>query len=43
MKQLALSLDSVTALAREVHEVKNGCTQVSESSDGLHLDRVHFF
>lgn len=40
VKELQLLLQGVTALLRHVHHVKNRRSQVSQSSDGLHLDGV---
>lgn len=40
-KRTHLSLDSVSTLLTQVHEVEDTTPQVSERGDTLHLDRVH--
>lgn len=40
VKKLQLLLQGVTALLRNVHDVKDRRSQVSQSRDGLHLDGV---
>jgi len=42
VEKLALSLDGVSTLLRNVHKVEDGGTQVGKGSDGLHLDRGKF-
>ena len=42
VEKLALSLDGVSTLLGDVHEVENGRSQMSERSDGLHLDGGEF-
>lgn len=38
-----LSLDGVTTLFTQVHKVHDGTSQVGQSGNRLHLDRVHLF
>lgn len=40
VEELQLFLQGVTALLRNVHDVKNRRPEVSQSRDGLHLDGV---
>ena len=43
VEELALGLDRIAALLRQVHKVHDGAPEVGEGRDGLHLDRVHLF
>lgn len=40
-KETHLSLDGVTTLFTQIHKEENATPQMSQSSDTLHLDRVH--